>query len=244
VGFVLLTATILTLLVQVAARAKGSGRPLYAAVFSVLLAWAIHAGVDWDWEMPVVSVVFFSLGAFALARRRQHSRPDNPAASSRLAGGTRPLTRAVVGAAFLLLAVAPAFVWLSQIKLDDAAYAFSAGDCVGARSSALSSISILGDRAEPYEIVSYCDLRLGMPGAALAAINEAISLDPNNWNYQYDVALMRAAAGLDPRSAARKALSMNPYDPLVQDAWQTFSSSNRGQWITEGRSIASGFTTL
>ena len=54
-------------LVRVAARARGPDRPIYAALFAVLLAWAIHAGMDWDWEMPVVTLVFFLLGGFALA---------------------------------------------------------------------------------------------------------------------------------------------------------------------------------
>ena len=68
------------------ARARGPDRPVYAAVFAVLLAWAVHAGVDWDWQMPVVTIVFFSLGGFVLAR----SAPDHGAvAPSRIAGRRR-----------------------------------------------------------------------------------------------------------------------------------------------------------
>ena len=69
VGLILLLTPILLILVRVATRIRGRARPLYAALFAVLLGWAIHAGVDWDWEMPVVSVIFFSLGGFVLARR-------------------------------------------------------------------------------------------------------------------------------------------------------------------------------
>jgi O-antigen ligase len=67
VGLLLLLAVILTVLVRTASRARGPTRPLYAAVFAVLLAWAIHAGFDWDWEMPVVTLIFFVLGGFVLA---------------------------------------------------------------------------------------------------------------------------------------------------------------------------------
>jgi hypothetical protein len=244
VGLVLLLTTIITVLASVAARARGSGRSLYAAVFAVLLAWAVHAGVDWDWEMPVVTIIFFSLGGFALARRPPRRDRSDPGERVRAVIPNAPVIRAAIGAALVALAVLPAYVWLSQLKLDDADYAFAQGDCSTARSDALHSISILGNRAEPYELLSYCDLRLNMPTAALGAMEKAKSLDPKNWNYQYGLALMRAGAGLDPRAAAQVALKMNPLEPLVQDEWATFQSGNRASWAADARSIASKFSTL
>ena len=83
-----------------------------------------------------------------------------------------------------------------------------------------------------------------MPQAALAAMNKAVSLDPNNWNYRYGLALMQAAAGLDPRPATREALTLNPREPLVQDEWSTFQSGSPKEWEAEARSIAGGFTSL
>lgn len=244
VGLALLLTTIVTVLVRVVARARGSGRALYAAVFAVLLAYAIHAGVDWDWEMPVVTIIFFALGGFALARR-----PHEPAHSaSRAPVGTRWrggwAIRSALAAACILVGLLPGYVWLSQRKLDAASYAFSQGDCVTARGDALSAISILGNRAEPYELASYCDLRLGMNQAALAAMNKAVSLDPNNWNYRYGLVLMRAATGLDPRQAAREALALNPRDSDVQEAWQTFGLGKPAQWKAQATSLADSFDAL
>jgi tetratricopeptide (TPR) repeat protein len=250
VGLALLLITILTILARVAARARGSGRVLYAAVFAVLLAWAIHAGVDWDWEMPVVTVIFFFLGGFVLGRRVKSGRAGGGSETGMYRGERRPrgyaapLVRASIAVCLIPLAVLPAYVWLSQGKLDDAAYAFAQGDCVTARQSALSSISILGDRAEPYEIASYCDLRLGMSQAALSAIEKAVSLDPRNWNYRYGLALMRGAAGLDPRGAAWQALSLNPHDLLAQSAWSAFRSGRPARWKAAARSIAAQFNSL
>jgi O-antigen ligase len=235
VGLLLVLTAVLTVLVRVATRARGPNRPIYGAVFAVLLAWAIHAGWDWDWEMPVITLVFFALGGFALAA---------PLDRAGLVGAPSPRARTLLGLGCLLLAVAPAYVWLSQRKLDDAAYSFSQRDCAAAIRAADSSISILGIRPEPYEILGYCDIRRDMPNLALAAINKAISLDPGNWNYHYDLALMRAAAGLDPRAAAREALSLNPREPLVQDAWRTFRSAGPSQWERDGKAIAGRFTSL
>jgi hypothetical protein len=241
VGLALLLVAILSVLARAASRVRGPGRPLYAAVFAVLLGWALHAGLDWDWEMPVVTVIFFSLGGFVLSRPARPSQPaeQNPSA---LPAGV-PI-RAAAGLAFALLAVLPAFTWVSQVKLDDAAYAFSRGDCRTAQHSALSSISTLGIRAEPYEFVAYCDMRLGMPRLALAAIDHAVRLDPGNWNYRYDVGLMRAAAGVDPRSAARLALAMDPREPLVRREWNALRTGNPTKWKAEAHAIADAFTTL
>jgi O-antigen ligase len=240
IGLVLLLIPMVTVLARVASRARGRGRPLYGAVFAVLLGWALHAGVDWDWEMPVVTVVFFALGGFVLARR---GHPDGrPRPDPRLPTGWP--SRAAVGIACALVAVLPAFTWLSQRKLDDAAYAFSHGNCEAARQAALSSISILGNRPQPYEIVSYCDVRLGMPQAALASIRNALALDPNDWNYHYDLAVMQAAAGQDPRAAARQALSMDPREPLVQQEWVIFRTGNRARWRSTARNIANSFSSL
>jgi O-antigen ligase len=235
VGLLLLLAVILTVLVRTAMRARGPSRSLYAAVFAVLLAWAIHAAIDWDWEMPVVTLIFFALGGFVLAAPQEHSAP---------VVGAGPRLRTLTGLGCVLLAVTPAYVWLSQRRLDDAVHAFALGNCQAASHSALSSISILGARAEPYEILSYCDIRRGMPRLAIDAIDKAISLDPKNWNYRYDLAVIRAAAGLDPRTAARQALQLNPRDPLAQDAWLTFRSGSTQTWETQGKAIASQFTSL
>jgi hypothetical protein len=239
VGFVLLMIPIVAVLAGAARRARGPARSLYGAVFAVLLVWAIHAAVDWDWEMPVVTVSFFSLGGFVLARR---ALPDGAPRSSPWT--TRLLARAAIASGFALLAVLPAFTWLSQEKLDAAAYAFSQGDCGPTRQAALSSISFLGNRAEPYEFLAYCDVQLGKPRAALVAVAKAISLDPGNWNYRYDLGMARGAAGLDPRAAVRQALAMNPLEPLVQQEWTYFKSGNPATWKREGNAIANSFNTL
>jgi O-antigen ligase len=244
-GFLPLLAVILLALGAALARARGPNRAPYAAVFAVLLAWAVETGADWDWEMPVVTVVFFAFAGIVLAApgiardaeaavgagRRAAFQPSSP-------------VRVVLGLGCILLAAAPALVWTSQRKLDQAESAFANGDCRAATSAALSSIKLLGSRPEPYEVLGYCDIRAGMPNAAIATVQKAISLDPGDWNYAYDLAVIRAAAGLNPRIAAHQALALNPNQSLTQEAWAAFSSGGARQWQSYGSELADSLTKL
>lgn len=73
-----------------AARLGGPDRTLYAALFAAGLAWALHAGVDWDWQMPAVTLWVFALGGAALAA---------PARAPRIRFSPPLALRAAIGAA-------------------------------------------------------------------------------------------------------------------------------------------------
>jgi hypothetical protein len=62
VGF----AALMTLFGGVAKRI----RPQDAVAGAALAAWAIHAGVDWDWEMPALTLVAVLLAGSVLAQER------------------------------------------------------------------------------------------------------------------------------------------------------------------------------
>ncbi len=226
VGLILLLTAMVTVLLSAASGLRGPTRCSHAAVLAVALAIALHAAFDWDWEMPVVMVLFFSLGGFVAGRHP--SRPERERVGPARRG--RVLLRGGVAVSFLALSLLPAYVWLSQRNLDSATYAFSKGDCLSARDAAAASISRLGDRAEPYEILAYCDVRLGEPVAGWAAARRAVALEPRNWTYRYALAVTAAAAGQDPRPAAAGAWALNPLEPRVRFAWLAFQSSARARW--------------
>jgi len=245
VGLVLLLVAILSVLIRTAIRARGPDRPLYAAVFALILAWAVESGVDWDWQMPVVTIVVFALGGFMLARA-----PATTAESggSEAAGHPSALLsspfRTAIGVVCLLLAVAPAYVWLSQRKLNQADTAFGNGNWRVATDDALSSVSILGIRPEAYELIAYSDLHRDMPGLAIRAMRKAVSLDRNNWNYAYGLALMEAAGGLNPLPEARRALTLDPREQLAQVEWETFKGDTPPEWPGDAKTIADALTSL
>lgn len=222
VGLLLVLSPVLAILAAFAWRARGPDRVAGAALLGAGVAWAVHAGIDWDWEMPAVTAWFFAAGGLALARG---PRPGT-------AGGRRLPNLPRIGLALgaLLLAVVPAQIMFSEARLDDSRAAFARGDCAGAVDSALGSIDALAVRADPYVILGYCDVRLGLPELAVRAMDGAVARDPGNWETHYGRALVLGAAGLDPRPSARRALALNPLEPLAREAVEAFATEDPQTW--------------
>jgi len=132
----------------------------------------------------------------------------------------------------------PAHVAVSQARLNRSLDAYRRGDCVRAIDLARSSSSLLGTRPEPYEVVGYCYVLHGSPRRAVVEIEKAVERDPDNWEYQYDLALARGAAGLNPRPAARAALRLDPLEPLTREAVRRFRTSDPRRWKKTGRKLA------
>lgn len=196
-------------------------RPLYAAVLAVTVAWAVHAGVDWDWEMPAVTLWVLCLGALGTGARR---------GKRRMATDVRGTARVAIGLGLLALAITPALTMRSQAELNTSRHQLSRNDCPGAIDSALNSISALPMRSEPWELLGYCDLRLGRRTLAIRALREAVARDPNSWEAHYGLALVQAAAGRDPRPQARRARQLNPLEPRARNAVVAFSQGDRRDW--------------
>ena len=66
-----------------ARRALSLDRAAAAAPIAVLVAWFAHSLIDWDWQMPAVSLIAFGMAGLlaALCARRRRSQST---ATSRL----------------------------------------------------------------------------------------------------------------------------------------------------------------
>jgi O-antigen ligase len=231
VGLVLLASALLTILVTLALRARGMNRTLYAALFAASLTWALHAGLDWDWEMPAVTLWVFALGGAALAASpRRPGRPWQPGLAFRSA--------ALV--ACFSLAIVPGLVLVSQTRLEKSADAFARGDCAAAVSEADSAVSILAARAEPYEIRGFCRVQHGAPHEAVRDFEQAVDRDPDAWIYHYGLAVARGAARLDPRPEATLALRLNPMSAEVQYAAKLLRTPDRRRWRPAAEKLLRG----
>ena len=207
VGLLFVALYVLGTLVGLAPLQRGRDRALYAALFSAGLAWAVHAGVDWDWQMPAASLWLAVLGGLALGR------PGWRAAASARFGSVRTL---VAGAAVVGVCVFPGLVLASQVRLDEATTAYASGDCTTANRLAQSSINALGTRPEPWQIEALCAVNDGHYRRAAAKLRAGLAEDPNDWQLQAALAATIAATGSDARPEAAAALALNPQDPGVQ----------------------------
>jgi hypothetical protein len=203
-------------------RARGPQRSLYGALLAVAVVWALHAGVDWDWEMPVVTLGFFAAAGLALSARKPTGTGWVPAHNSRM----------VLALLCLATVVLPVSIIGSQSRLGDAEHALYASNCPAASPDALSSIGWLDFRPEPYEIVGFCDLKRGEPRLGVAAMRQAVAQDPGSWETYYALAIAQASAGIDPRSNANRALRMNPLEPLTREAAKELNTSSPTAWVS------------
>jgi O-antigen ligase len=214
VGMALLGGFLVLIAVGVARRTRGEHRALYGTVLGALAVWFFHAGVDWDWEMPAVTLWVFALGGACLAR--EHDEALRPLL-------TGEWSRALATVSVLLLAAVPYQVFRADSALREADDAFAASDCDAAAAAANRALTAYGSRPDPYEILGYCAIRERKHVEAIDDFRAAIQLDPENWDYHYGLALARAAAGMDASAEAEHARRLNPLGPLPRQAARRLS---------------------
>jgi hypothetical protein len=220
IGFALILIVVLGILAGLAARIRGPDRALYAALFAVCLAWAVHQAFDWDWQMPAVTLGVFMLAGLALARPS-----DGKVGLSGL-----PFDRTLVALGWLLLAVAPLLVATSYARLQRSAADLERGNCTSARREALSSLSLSAKRPQAYAVIGVCDLEQGFAQAAVPAMTHAATLEPQSWEQQFWLAVARAAAGVDPHAAIARARMLNPHEPGLRNAERKLRSDDPRAW--------------
>ncbi|HEU0318147.1 MAG TPA: O-antigen ligase family protein, partial [Solirubrobacteraceae bacterium] len=109
VGLVLLAVCLATLASGVATRVKGSDRAIGASLLAAGACWLLHAGVDWDWQMPVISWWLFAAGGLGLARTGR--------SRVRAVGVPGRFARVIVMLGIALVVLLPVQAGLSQVNL-------------------------------------------------------------------------------------------------------------------------------
>jgi hypothetical protein len=172
-------------------------------------AFILHAGVDWDWELPAVTLTALSLGVAVLLAAE---RPG-----VRLSGRSR--VGVLVVAVVLLVA---ALVGLrGNLAISDSTDAAARGDWGAALRSANVAATWAPWSAQSW--VALGDARAGTHSrGVLSAYRHAVTLDPGDWETWFAVA--RGASGHQRVVALNRAQRLNPHGKSIETFRQILST--------------------
>jgi O-antigen ligase/polysaccharide polymerase Wzy-like membrane protein len=208
IGLALLVAA---LAVPLAVIGRARRHPLAPAALGAYVAYLVHTGVDWDWELPAVTLVGLLSGtSLLLAARRSFRSP--PLSQSARWGG-------VVLAVVLSLAAVVGLV--GNMALSRSNSARSHGDWVRAASQANTARSWMPWSPAPWEALGRAQLGAGLPADARRSFRKAISMDSGDWELWYRLA--GASKSAERRHALAEAARLYPRAGLAQ-----LASASRG----------------
>jgi hypothetical protein len=201
IGLLLLVVALATPLVAAARRRRQPWVPAAAGGYVAFLA---HAAIDWDWQLPAVTLAALALGSTVVIAARP------PGAVRRVTPRARTV---VVGAALPLIA----FVFVAQLGNNAVAAADRAADRdnePGALAAARRAGRWLPWAATPWQKLGEAQLASGDVRAARRSFEEAIRHDDADWASWVDLALV--SSGAARRAALAHAKALNPRGAAIK----------------------------
>jgi O-antigen ligase/polysaccharide polymerase Wzy-like membrane protein len=197
-----LVAAILGVPLGVAVRYRR--RSLVPAAAGVLAIYAVHAGVDWDWEFPVLTLVALAAAAAVLA-----SGDDR--------GSARELgwRRAILLAALIALVPIAAIGALGARAEAASADAAADRDYARAVTEARRAEDLAPWSVQPLLLLGRAQARSGARATAAATFARATRRDPGNWRSWYELAAV--SRGPERAAALRRARALNPRERLLDE---------------------------
>jgi cytochrome c-type biogenesis protein CcmH/NrfG len=170
---------------------------LRAAAAGAYLAFLLHAGVDWDWEMPAVVLAgLFSGGSLTIRSQAQ----------------TRLLPSRGRAVAFVALVVVGAFVTVAyrgNSALDRSGNARAQLNLARAEENARTAARWNPWSSQAWLLLGEAQLASRDGRAARESFRTGLRKDPHAWKLWYDLAL--ASRGAARRSALIQATRLNRY---------------------------------
>jgi hypothetical protein len=203
VGLALLVGA---LLLPLSLLRRARRHPLVPAAAGAYVAYLVHTGVDWDWELPGVTLVGLLCGASILLAARQWRPP-------RALSGPPRVVLAVLAAATAGFA---AFALLGNAALSRSHTARSHGHLARAASDARRARALMPWSPLPWEALGQAQLSAGLAADARRSFRKAISMDDGDWRFWYDLA--GASTGPAERRALRHAVALFPRSDLLRNA--------------------------
>ena len=199
----LLTALAIPLVGALRARAH----PLAAAAFGAYVAYLARAGIDWDWEMPVVTLVALVCGAALIAAR---SHDESRSRRWAIPRGWRALAVAAV----LAIAVFSMVGQRGNRAIADAGRAMSVGNFRDGETGAETAVRWAPWSAEAHQLLGRAQAGLGKAAEGRATLRKATRMNADDWRIWYDLGL--ASGGAERQRAFARAAALNPLEDDIE----------------------------
>jgi hypothetical protein len=211
-GLVGLAVLLVALGTPLVAGLRTRHEPLTPAVLGAYVAFLVHAGVDWDWEMPSVTLMGLVCGGVLLVTARRA-----PLVAITGKPRTVVLASAVALTAFSVVGL------VGNRALANADAALRDGDVTRAAERASDGLrwapwSAAGRRIEAETLLANGDLR-----GARRSFRRAVAADPRNWELWF--ALAQVTSGGESSVALERAEELNPRSPDIRAYRQAAESS-------------------
>jgi hypothetical protein len=185
--------------------------PLGPAAGAALAAILLHAGVDWDWEIPVVIVAALFCAGVLLTSTREEPL-------SRLTGRRRAW---VLGCALPLLAIA-LVAHVGNRAARASGDAAARGDARVALEQARRAIRWAPWSEQSWELRGEAELLLRRDVASRASLRQALKMNPESWSAWLDLAA--AERGRQRAHALEQVLRLNPLSPEAEEVRAGFQT--------------------
>ncbi len=205
VGLALLLVVLLT---PLAALRHARRHPLVPAAAGAYLAYLVHTGVDWDWELPAVTLVGLLAGGTILLFGRRW-RPPRPLS---------PPTRFLAAAAAVAAAGFAAITVIGHSALSRSETARERGEPVRAALDARRARSLMPWSPQPWEALGRAQAAAGLLPDARNSLRKAISMDRGDWRLWYYLA--GVTTGRAEQNALREAVVLFPRSGLLSSTRQ------------------------
>lgn len=192
----------------------GLGAPLVAAVrarrapfvpiaFGAYLAFLVHNGVDWDWQLTGVGAAGVLCGV-ALVASDRGVLEARPGVRARIAAAA-----VVLGLAFLAFASV-----MANVPLSSAQTAADRGDWRASAAAARRAAPWAPWSSQPWRLLGEAQLAEENIAGARRSFRTAVAKDPGDWELWIDLGI--ASTGAEQRRALATAVRLNPRDPTIR----------------------------
>ncbi len=176
---------------------RARSTPIASAAFGTYVAFVVHAGVDWDWEMPGVTVVGLTCASALLVAAR----------GERLVAVAGPRRVVAMGAVITLTGFSVVGL-IGNRALADADAALRTGDVTRAADRARDGLRWAPWSATGHRIEAEALLANGELEEARQSFRRAVDADPRNWELWF--ALAQVTSGSESADALAEAQRLNP----------------------------------